>query len=49
VRMIFSGLPLSELGRVTAEPRLRVRGGRGVRIDLTLDDLRAAWRAPLAW
>jgi len=49
-RGLFAGLPLAELGTVSALPRLVVRGMTNeTRIDAGLDELKQAWKSPLAW
>lgn len=49
-RELFAGLPLAELGTVSALPRLVVRGMTNeTRIDAALDELKQAWKSPLAW
>jgi phosphoribosylformylglycinamidine synthase len=44
---LFEGMPVSRIGRVTADPRLVVRGldGKGI-IDITVPALREAWQKP---
>jgi len=50
VRELFAGCPLVELGAVCSEPRLTIRGMTGSTVvDLGLAEMRAAWKAPLAW
>jgi phosphoribosylformylglycinamidine (FGAM) synthase-like enzyme len=44
---VRSGFPT--IGRVTAEPRFRMAAESGGSIDLTIGELAAAWRAPLAY
>ncbi len=47
---LFSDLPLTPLGKVTAAQRLIVTDStHGTLIDAALADLRRAWKAPLAW
>jgi phosphoribosylformylglycinamidine synthase len=41
-----SGLPI--IGRIDADPRLRINGGQDSQIDVAIADLAEAWRAPLA-
>jgi phosphoribosylformylglycinamidine synthase len=49
-RELFAGLPLAELGTVTPLPRLVVRGMTNATcIDTAIDDLKNAWKSPLAW
>jgi phosphoribosylformylglycinamidine synthase len=49
-RGLFAGLPLAELGTVSALPRLVIRGMTNeTRIDVALDELKHAWKSPLAW
>ncbi|RPI77301.1 MAG: phosphoribosylformylglycinamidine synthase, partial [Planctomycetaceae bacterium] len=49
-RELFAGLPLAELGTVTPLPRLVVRGmTNSTCIDTAIDDLKNAWKSPLAW
>ncbi|MBI3865423.1 MAG: phosphoribosylformylglycinamidine synthase subunit PurL [Planctomycetia bacterium] len=46
----LDGLPLVELGRVTAGPNIAIRGIDGsVVIDSSGQDLKQAWKEPLAW
>jgi len=47
---LLGSVPFAPLGRVTDEPRLRVRGLRGqVRIDEGIGELKEAWQKPLAF
>ncbi len=47
---MLSGVACAPLGRVTKEPRLRVRGLRGEMIvDEPIGELKEAWQKPLAW
>ena len=49
-RGLFAGLPLAELGTVSALPRLVIRGMTNeTRIDSGLEELKRAWKSPLAW
>jgi phosphoribosylformylglycinamidine synthase len=49
-RGLFAGLPLAELGTVSALPRLVIRGMTNeTRIDVGLAELKQAWKSPLAW
>jgi phosphoribosylformylglycinamidine synthase len=44
------GLPLPvQIGHVISEQRVVVRDGGSAVIDATIDDLRDAWKSPLAW
>ncbi len=43
------GVPVAVLGRVVAEPSLRITGEGRTLIDASLDTLKAAWQSPLAW
>ena len=46
----LAGLPFAAAGRVTEEPRLRVRARDGHAIvDEDIADLKEAWQAPLRW
>ena len=46
----FTGLPLVELGRVTADPNVTIRGIAGdVVVDANWNELKQVWKAPLAW
>ena len=50
VRELFAGLPLVELGAVCAEQRLTIRGMTGATVvDVGTEELRSAWKSPLAW
>jgi len=50
LQAVFTGLPLVELGAVTTAPRLIVQGtGSAPVIDAEINDLRTAWKSPLAW
>jgi phosphoribosylformylglycinamidine synthase len=43
----FSGVPCACIGKITAEPLLRVDGLRGETLmSLTVPDLKAAWKSP---
>ncbi len=45
---LFEGVPVFELGEVTAEPRLAIQGLQGtVPVDIDVSTLRDAWRSPL--
>jgi phosphoribosylformylglycinamidine synthase len=47
---LLAGLPCAAVGKVTRKPRLVIRGaGRKTVIDAACDDLRKAWKKPLAW
>ena len=49
-RGLFAGLPLAELGTVSALPRLVIRGMTNeTRVDVGLAELKQAWKSPLAW
>jgi phosphoribosylformylglycinamidine synthase len=47
----LNGIPLTAIGTTTAEPRLviEIAGPAHRVIDASLDELKAAWQAPLAW
>ena len=46
---VMTGSPLYRIGAVTAEPVLRVECPGGGRVDAPVAELKAAWKAPLAW
>jgi len=46
---LFAGQACHRLGEVTADRRFVVRTGKQVRVDASIDDLKAAWQRPLAW
>ena len=44
---LFSAMPMACIGKVTREPRLKVRGLSGQDcVDITVPDLKAAWQKP---
>ncbi len=46
---ILKGMPYAQVGRVSADGRLRVKGKNGKTIiDAAVEDLKAAWKAPFA-
>lgn len=46
----FEGLPLTKIGSVTREPRLRIAGANGEwLIWSSLNELKEAWQKPLRW
>jgi phosphoribosylformylglycinamidine synthase len=45
---IFRGLPCRMVGEVTAEPRLSIRSGRKIAVDLDLASIRTAFKETLA-
>jgi hypothetical protein len=46
---IFADAPHYRIGAVMDQPFLRVEGAGGLVVNATLENLRAAWKAPLAW
>jgi phosphoribosylformylglycinamidine synthase len=46
---VFRGLPCHCVGKVYDAPRFRVLNGKRVRVDVTLDQLKTAWKRPLDW
>jgi phosphoribosylformylglycinamidine synthase len=47
---LFDGLPFSKIGTTCKEPRLRIAGASGEWLVWSpLDQLKEAWRGPLAW
>jgi hypothetical protein len=43
----FAGLDAVEIGRTIPEPRLRVASIEGALLDVSLEELQAAWRRPM--
>jgi phosphoribosylformylglycinamidine synthase len=46
---LFRGQPCRCIGKVQEAQVFRVRSGKRPRIDTTIDELKAAWKRPLAW
>jgi phosphoribosylformylglycinamidine synthase len=50
IETVFAGLPIARVGAVSKSARLIVtNGSQTPLIDALLDDLKRAWKAPLAW
>jgi phosphoribosylformylglycinamidine synthase len=45
----LAGLPCVPFGEVTREPRLSIRGRKGVVVDESIADLKEAWQKTLRW
>jgi len=46
---VMTGSPLQRVGTVTADPVLRIECPGDVHIEAPIAELKAAWKAPLAW
>jgi phosphoribosylformylglycinamidine synthase len=46
---VLTGSPIQRVGIVTAEPVLRIECPGGVHVEAPVAELKAAWKAPLAW
>ena len=46
---LYRGQACYRVGEVTADRRFVVRTGKRVRVNANIDELKAAWKRPLAW
>jgi phosphoribosylformylglycinamidine synthase len=45
----LAGVPVAQVGRVVAQPRLAITRGAATLIETDLSVLKEAWQAPLRW